>query len=277
MPVCLRRGCGCPVGGAVPGRGAFPPAFGRGCPTGPRTLRGPGLERRSGSAPGPAYARRRRYGGLATSPAAVGLPCHRGRGLGHGPAGSCRISGVSGLRPRKGARGVRQADRGRLVAGRYRLLERIGRGGMGTVWRAEDELLGRQVAVKKLHPPQPHLYDDELGTLFERTRREARSAARISHPNVVVVHDVVDDEGLPSIVMEYVPSTTLGDLLKKRRTAAARGGRPDRPGHGRRAAGRARAPGCCTATSSPATCCSARTAGSCSPTSASPRRPAPRP
>jgi tRNA A-37 threonylcarbamoyl transferase component Bud32 len=110
---------------------------------------------------------------------------------------------------------VGQGDEGRLVAGRYRLLERIGRGGMGTVWRAEDELLGRQVAVKKLHPPQPHMDDEELATLFERTRREARAAARISHPNVIVVHDVVDDAGLPSIVMEYVPSLTLGERLKK--------------------------------------------------------------
>lgn len=107
------------------------------------------------------------------------------------------------------------AEAGRLVAGRYRLVERIGRGGMGTVWRAEDELLGRQVAVKKLHPPQPHLHEDELATIFERTRREARAAARISHPNVIVVHDVVDDAGLPSIVMEYVPSMTLGEVLKQ--------------------------------------------------------------
>ncbi|WP_432011536.1 serine/threonine-protein kinase [Streptomyces cucumeris] len=84
---------------------------------------------------------------------------------------------------------------------------------MGTVWRAEDELLGRQVAVKQLHVSM-HLTDDELTTLHERTRREARSAARITHPNVVVVHDVVDHEGLPCIVMEYVPSTTLADLLK---------------------------------------------------------------
>jgi tRNA A-37 threonylcarbamoyl transferase component Bud32 len=103
-----------------------------------------------------------------------------------------------------------------LVAGRYRLLARIGRGGMGTVWRAQDELLDRLVAVKKLHPPQPHMDDEELATLFERTRREARAAARISHPNVIVVHDVVDDEGLPSIVMEYVESVTLGELLKQR-------------------------------------------------------------
>ncbi|WP_435125064.1 protein kinase domain-containing protein [Actinacidiphila sp. bgisy144] len=111
--------------------------------------------------------------------------------------------------------GSGHGDEGRLVAGRYRLLERVGRGGMGTVWLAEDELLGRRVAVKKLHPPQPHMDDEELATLFERTRREARAAARISHPNVVVVHDVVDDAGLPSIVMEYVPSVTLGERLKE--------------------------------------------------------------
>ncbi|MFE6178127.1 serine/threonine-protein kinase [Streptomyces sp. NPDC056464] len=106
-------------------------------------------------------------------------------------------------------------DQGRLVAGRYLLVERVGSGGMGTVWRAEDRLLGRHVALKKLHIP-PHLQDDEVQTLYERTRREARSAARIAHPNVIVVHDVLDDEGLPCIVMEYVPSVTLSDVLKRR-------------------------------------------------------------
>jgi len=84
---------------------------------------------------------------------------------------------------------------------------------MATVWRAHDNLLARRVAVKKLHP-QPHLDAGELATRFERARREARNAARISHPNVVVVHDVVDDDGLPIIVMEYVPSSTLGDLVE---------------------------------------------------------------
>ncbi|WP_281279265.1 serine/threonine-protein kinase [Streptomyces armeniacus] len=107
---------------------------------------------------------------------------------------------------------------GRLVAGRYRLLRRIGRGGMGTVWQAEDEVLGRHVAVKKLHLP-PHLADGERATLFERTRREARSAARITHPNVVVVHDVVDDmvhdTAVPCIVMEHVPSRALDEVLKQ--------------------------------------------------------------
>ncbi|MEU9786461.1 serine/threonine-protein kinase [Streptomyces phaeochromogenes] len=105
------------------------------------------------------------------------------------------------------------SDEGRLIAGRYRLIERIGRGGMGTVWRAEDEVLGREIALKRLHAQQ-HLSEDELATVYERTRREARSAARIAHPNVVVVHDVLDDEGLPCIVMEYVHGTTLGALLK---------------------------------------------------------------
>ncbi|CAM5599033.1 non-specific serine/threonine protein kinase OS=Streptomyces rimosus subsp. rimosus (strain ATCC/ DSM 40260 / JCM 4667 / NRRL 2234) OX=1265868 GN=SRIM_025105 PE=4 SV=1 [Streptomyces rimosus subsp. rimosus] len=105
-------------------------------------------------------------------------------------------------------------DDGRLVAGRYRLVEEIGRGGMGTVWRSYDELLGRQVAVKRLHV-SPQLEPDELARRNERTRREAQSAARINHPNVVSVHDVVDDAGLPCIVMEYVPSVTLGDLIKE--------------------------------------------------------------
>ncbi|MFH8695212.1 serine/threonine-protein kinase [Streptomyces sp. KS_5] len=107
------------------------------------------------------------------------------------------------------------SDLGRLVADRYLLVERVGSGGMGTVWRAEDRLLGRHVALKKLHIP-PHLQDDEVRTLYERTRREARSAARIAHPNVIVVHDVLDDEGLPCIVMEYIPSLTLSDVLKQR-------------------------------------------------------------
>ncbi|MFJ6786566.1 serine/threonine-protein kinase [Streptomyces angustmyceticus] len=105
-------------------------------------------------------------------------------------------------------------DEGRLVAGRYRLVERIGQGGMGTVWRARDEVLGRQVAIKRLHVA-PHLDADELARRYERTTREAQAAARINHPNVVGVHDVVDDAGMPCIVMEYVPSTTLGDLIKE--------------------------------------------------------------
>jgi eukaryotic-like serine/threonine-protein kinase len=105
-------------------------------------------------------------------------------------------------------------DEDRLLAGRYRLSRQLGRGGMGTVWLAQDALLDRRVAVKKLHVP-PHLEDDERARLYERTRREARSAARISHPGVIVVHDVVEDDGLPCIVMEYVPSRSLSDVLRE--------------------------------------------------------------
>ncbi|MFE9440357.1 serine/threonine-protein kinase [Streptomyces sp. NPDC006602] len=104
------------------------------------------------------------------------------------------------------------SEQGRLVAGRYRLVERIGRGGMGTVWRARDELLNREVAVKRLHNSS---LDDDVDRALERTRREARLAARLSHPNVVVVHDVVDDGGSPAIVMEYVPSVTLAEVIRK--------------------------------------------------------------
>ncbi|MFD0233687.1 serine/threonine-protein kinase [Streptomyces decoyicus] len=85
---------------------------------------------------------------------------------------------------------------------------------MGTVWRAQDEVLGRQVALKRLHVA-PHLDADELARRYERTTREAQAAARINHPNVVGVHDVVDDAGMPCIVMEYVPSLTLGDVIKE--------------------------------------------------------------
>ena len=113
------------------------------------------------------------------------------------------------------------SNQGRLVAGRYRLAERIGRGGMGTVWCADDEVLDRRVALKQLHE-QPHLSPDELGTLYERMRREARSAARVTHPGVVVVHDVVEDDGRPCVVMEYVPGPTLDDLLRDGRTLPPR-------------------------------------------------------
>ncbi|MFI7608219.1 serine/threonine-protein kinase [Micromonospora sp. NPDC049366] len=99
-----------------------------------------------------------------------------------------------------------------LIVGRYRLLDLVGRGGMGRVWRARDEMLHRDVAVKQVVPPS-WLADDERAELRSRTLREARTAARLNHPNVVRLYDVVQVDGEPWIVMEYVPSRTLQDVL----------------------------------------------------------------
>ena len=103
----------------------------------------------------------------------------------------------------------------RLLAGRYRLLGQLGRGGMGIVWRARDELLGRPVAVKEVVVP-PELPEEDRDVLRRRTFREARSAARLTHPNVVMVYDVVEEDGRPWLVMELVPSRTLGQVIHER-------------------------------------------------------------
>ncbi|MQA97623.1 MAG: protein kinase, partial [Streptosporangiales bacterium] len=107
-----------------------------------------------------------------------------------------------------------EADDGRLLAGRYRLDTPLGRGGMGTVWRATDELLDRGVAVKELRFP-PEISAAERSVLKERTKREARAAARLSHPGVVTVLDVVDAEDRPWIVMELVPSRSLAQVVEE--------------------------------------------------------------
>ncbi|WP_217235167.1 serine/threonine-protein kinase [Streptomyces sp. AC555_RSS877] len=103
---------------------------------------------------------------------------------------------------------------GRLIAGRYRLLAKLGHGGMGTVWRAKDETVDREVAVKEPRVPD-HLPDRERANAFERMRREARAAARLDHPAVVNVHDVAVVDGQPWIVMELVRGRSLGDALQE--------------------------------------------------------------
>src|SRR5688572_1178612 len=105
------------------------------------------------------------------------------------------------------------AERGEFVAGRYRLRRPLGSGGMGTVWLARDELLDRDVAVKQLVLPG-WMTEEDRRTLSGRTLREARSAARLSHPNVVRIYDVIRSRGLPWIVMEYVPSRSLHELVR---------------------------------------------------------------
>ncbi|MEU1819207.1 serine/threonine-protein kinase [Streptomyces roseifaciens] len=101
----------------------------------------------------------------------------------------------------------------RVVAGRYRLLERLGQGGMGVVWRARDEVLDREVAVKEVRAPSG-LLEHEIRQLYVRLEREARAAARISHPHVVTVFDVVSEDGRPWIVMELVRGLSLADVLE---------------------------------------------------------------
>ncbi|MFE9646952.1 serine/threonine-protein kinase [Streptomyces sp. NPDC006365] len=103
---------------------------------------------------------------------------------------------------------------GRLIAGRYRLLGKLGHGGMGTVWRAKDETVDREVAVKEPRVPD-HLPERERANVFERMRREARAAARLDHPAVVNVHDVAVVDDRPWIVMELVPGRSLGAALQE--------------------------------------------------------------
>ncbi|HEX3787780.1 MAG TPA: serine/threonine-protein kinase [Pseudonocardiaceae bacterium] len=103
-------------------------------------------------------------------------------------------------------------DEDRLIAGRYRLVERIGGGAMGIVWRAQDELLKRTVAVKQFLP-QAGLAGAALDEARERVRREARITARLQHNCAVTVFDEVEDGGVPFLVMEYVPSKSLGAVL----------------------------------------------------------------
>jgi tRNA A-37 threonylcarbamoyl transferase component Bud32 len=103
---------------------------------------------------------------------------------------------------------------GRLIVGRYRLLAKLGHGGMGTVWRAKDETVDREVAVKEPRVPD-HLPERERANAYERMRREARAAARLDHPSVVNVHDVAVVDGRPWIVMELVQGRSLGDALQE--------------------------------------------------------------
>ncbi|GAA2605288.1 serine/threonine-protein kinase [Actinomadura fulvescens] len=102
----------------------------------------------------------------------------------------------------------------RVLAGRYRLVARLGSGGMGTVWAAVDEVLRRDVAVKEVRLPEG-LAPADRELIAERARREARAAALIDHPNVITVHDVVVEDRRPWIVMELVRGVSLDRLVRE--------------------------------------------------------------
>lgn len=101
-----------------------------------------------------------------------------------------------------------------MIARRYRLIAKVGQGGMGTVWKAHDELLGRAVAIKEVDLSQVSTV--ERPHARERTLREARTAARLSHPNAVTVFDVVEEHGQPWIVMSLVLADSLADVIAQR-------------------------------------------------------------
>ena len=114
---------------------------------------------------------------------------------------------------------------GRVIAGRYILDQPIGRGAMGVVWRGRDQLLDREVAVKEV-VLSSSIGADERKNAYQRTLREARTAARLSHRGVVTVFDVAEEDGRPWIVMELVPSRSLDQVLAvERRLTALRAGR----------------------------------------------------
>jgi serine/threonine protein kinase len=108
-----------------------------------------------------------------------------------------------------------EGDDSRVVAGRYRLQARLGRGGMGVVWRATDQLLGRQVAVKEL-PFDETLSAEEASVQRERTVREARAVAQLRHPHIIVVYDIVEQDERPYIVMELIDGGSLADRIAAR-------------------------------------------------------------
>ncbi|AWK10695.1 serine/threonine protein kinase [Streptomyces spongiicola] len=172
------------------------------------------------------------FGPAGTGPAGSGAASAADR-AGQGPAGKAAGRAAAGRGEPKtaaakpgSAAGPRAAQtaadpvrrapttEGRLLAGRYRLGGVLGRGGMGTVWRADDETLGRTVAVKELRFPNS-IDDDEKRRLITRTLREAKAIARIRNTGAVTVYDVVDEDDRPWIVMELIEGKSLAEAIRE--------------------------------------------------------------
>jgi eukaryotic-like serine/threonine-protein kinase len=108
----------------------------------------------------------------------------------------------------------RSPEQQRVIAGRYLVLQEIGRGGMGVVWLAEDRTIGRRVAIKELHLPDG-VSAEERRVLEERVLREARAAGRLNDPAVVTVYDVVQEGGNTFIVMELISAPNLAEVVAR--------------------------------------------------------------
>ncbi|NRQ38708.1 serine/threonine protein kinase [Nonomuraea sp. NN258] len=106
------------------------------------------------------------------------------------------------------------SDSNRLIAGRYQLLRELGRGGMGVVWEGRDTLLNRQVAIKEVLLPDGVPPEDRERQLL-RTTREARTAAKLNHPSVVAIYDVVEEDGRPWIIMELVSTPSVEEVVAR--------------------------------------------------------------
>ncbi|MFI1866299.1 serine/threonine-protein kinase [Streptomyces jumonjinensis] len=137
-----------------------------------------------------------------------------------GGAGPGRDTAGRASRSARGS-GAKGDPEGRLLSGRYRLGGVLGRGGMGTVWRAVDETLGRTVAVKELRFPNS-IDDEEKRRLITRTLREAKAIARIRNNSAVTVFDVVDEDDRPWIVMELVEGKSLAEVIREDGTLTPR-------------------------------------------------------
>ncbi|MFD9221289.1 serine/threonine-protein kinase [Streptomyces sp. NPDC060064] len=146
-----------------------------------------------------------------------------GSGAGSGSKAGAVASGAGqgAAKAAAGGKGFGRETEGRLLAGRYRLGGVLGRGGMGTVWRAVDETLGRTVAVKELRFPNS-IDEEEKRRLITRTLREAKAIARIRNNSAVTVYDVVDEDDRPWIVMELVEGKSLAEAVREDGTLTPR-------------------------------------------------------
>ncbi|MFD0373507.1 protein kinase [Streptomyces sp. NPDC127114] len=178
-----------------------------------------GLTKGGGSTAGAAADGPERAKSPAPAKAPVGLAKSSRSTDGAAPAAGFGAD-ATGTGMRTGRADTSSAE-GRLLAGRYRLGVVLGRGGMGTVWRAVDETLGRTVAVKELRFPNS-IDEDEKRRLITRTLREAKAIARIRNNGAVTVYDVVDEDDRPWIVMELIEGKSLADAVREDGTLTPR-------------------------------------------------------